>query len=186
MAIGLASFGLVRITSVQTDSMSPDVNSGSLTVSLRLPTSEVKAGDVISVRTIDGNNEDVLGRVVAIEATETNNIYEYSLKSDNNLLPDEWLYKTTGNSYKLSFSIPVLGYFVQFLKSPIGAFVYILAILGLAITYMRVLHAPVSDENKKKKLELQEKRYSEENDHNGIDDINTLFELVETKGPKEK
>ena len=181
MAIGLASFGVVRITSIQTDSMSPEVSAGALTVSTRLPTSEVKAGDVISVRTVDGNKEDVLGRVIAIDATESNNIYEYSLKSDNNLLPDEWLYKTSGDSYKLSFSVPVLGYFVQFVKSPIGAFIYVLAILGLAITYMRIMHTPVSPENKEKKKQLRANRFAKDDQRDDVDEINALFEQADNK-----
>jgi len=180
MAIGLASFGVVRITSVQTSSMSPEINSGSLTVSTRTPTSKIKAGDVISTRTVDGNSEDVLGRVVSIEAVD-GGIYEYSLKSDQNPLPDEWVYKTSGDTYKLSYSIPVLGHFIQFLKTPVGAILYILAIAGLAFVYLKKMHDPISAQKKIAKQRLKAQRLAESKKHDGVDEIEALLELAKNK-----
>lgn len=180
MAIGLASFGVVRITSIQTSSMSPEINSGALTVSTRVSTADVKAGDIISARTIDGNNEDVLGRVVSISKSK-GGVYEYSLKSDSNLLPDEWVYKTSGDSYKMSFSVPVLGGFVQLLKTPVGALIYILAIIGLAVVYVKSMHTPLSVEKKEEKKRLKTERAIEANQHGGVDEIIALLALAGNK-----
>lgn len=175
--LGLTALGTIRITSVETDAMNPAIRSGALVVSTRTPISEVKAGDVISVRTTDGNSQDVLGRVTQISNSSDNeSVYEYSLQSDANLLPDPWAYKATGDTYKLAANIPLAGYVVQAFKEPISASIFLILIAALAFVYVRFLHAPESLATKTAK---QNKILAAQQEKNGQDSVAEILALFD-------
>jgi len=181
-ATGLSLLGVIRVTSIQTEAMSPTLPKGSLAVSLQTPTKEIKPGDIISVRTIDGNNEDTLGRVETIQPIEDTSVYSYTLKSDGNPVMDEWLYKTNSDTYKLIFSTPIIGHIAQLFKTPLGAVSFFLIIITLVVYYLRVIHGPESLISKIEKADKKAKRIREENEgFGGVDQLSTWFTIKLTK-----
>lgn len=182
ISTGMTSLGIIRISSIQTSAMEPTIAEGSLALSLRVPTSTIKPGDIISVRTIDGNNEDTLGRVEKIDSINKTSVYSYTLKSDDNPLPDEWLYKTNTDTYQLVFSTPVLGTITQFFKHPSIAAMFVLIIGILAYIYVMRMHAPQSFASRVDKVDRKERiRREEEEKFGGVDELTTWFTEKEKK-----
>jgi hypothetical protein len=175
-AVVMNTTGWVRVSDIRTDSMAPAVAKNSLTITMRVPLSEVKRGDIISVRTAVDNNQDVLGRVKSISREKGTNIYDYNIQADNNPLPDQWGYKSSGEAYKLVASIPVLGFIPFILKSIWGAALLGVIILALAGLYVWNMHGPISTTTKLARARKRAEYLKEERDsHNGVDEIYALF-----------
>lgn len=175
--MGLTHLGTVRVTSVQTDAMAPSIKSGALVLSTRTAIKDVKADDIISIRTESGNRQDVLGRVKTIKSdAENDSIYEYTLQSDANLLPNTYTYKNEGDTYRLLVSVPLVGYAVQGVKDPLPATIFLAAMVLLVVLYLRFLHAPASEATQKAKADKRAADNYTAQNYGGVDDMLALFE----------
>ncbi len=164
--LGLESLGTIRVTSVSSDMMSPAVPKHSLAITLAVPSSQIHNGDVILVRTVTTNNQDVLSRVVKI-TKNNNSIYQYSLKSDNSIVPDPWEYKIGSQTFKLLVAVPLAGFLISIIQSPVGAVFFLIVILALLFGYLKGLYGSRTAEEKVAQAEERAKRKEYEKTHYG-------------------
>lgn len=141
--------------------MTPTVPLGSLAIGLRTPFSQIKENDVVISQTAGTNSQDTVGRIKSIQHLR-GTVYEYALKGDKNPLPDNWVYKTSSDGYVMKAAVPIIGYLVNAIKSPIGAIVYLLLVLSLVILYLKVFHSPTSHETLDMRRRLKEQRAAKE------------------------
>lgn len=154
--------------------MSPTVLQNSFVISVATPSKEIKKGDIVLLRTVTTNSQDVLGRVTSVQAKD-NNIYQYELKGDNNPTPDPWDYKTGSETFKLYIAIPVVGFFINILHAPLGAAAFILIGAALMIAYLFGLFGSRTFEEKQQLVESRAARAEEEKNRFG--NTETMKEL---------
>ncbi|GAA3542129.1 signal peptidase I [Nocardioides daeguensis] len=114
-------------------SMGPDIPAGALGFSRPVPATDLAVGDVVSVLTSDRTR--VTHRIVDIAGTgETRSL---TLQGDANGTPDTETYQV-GRTDRLFWSVPLLGYAVAWLGSPLGLFLLGGVVLGLlAVIFKR-------------------------------------------------
>jgi signal peptidase len=123
---------------VLSGSMEPDIKVGDVVVVKKVDGSDIKAGDVVTYKI--GNDIYVTHRVV--EAVEEDGKFLFKTKGDaNNKEDDDWI-KEENLVGKLAFHIPKAGYFVDFVRTPIGFVCFFVApisiLIGLGIKDMNV------------------------------------------------
>ncbi|RLG16450.1 signal peptidase I [Nanoarchaeota archaeon] len=126
----ISKVGSERFLVVLGGSMSPTINMGDLVIVTPTNFEEVKINDVIAFRDRD-RNIPVTHRVV--------NITEGGLitKGDANEDPDHWVVKPDDIIGKVSFTIPLVGYFVHYARSKYG-FIFLVLIPGMIVIYGEV------------------------------------------------
>lgn len=124
----------VRI--VQTGSMEPAIPVGAVVV-VR-PADAYRVGDVITYQRI-GDAEATTHRIVADEVIA--GVLSYSVQGDANNAPDAAPVREHEVLGKVWFSVPYLGYVLDFVRQPLGFFLIIgvpaLAILGEEVVKIR-------------------------------------------------
>ena len=137
-----------HIDAVLSGSMSPSIRTGDLVITRPLPAEEIKAGDIITFFSpLDG--KPVTHRVVRLIVREEGGergIF-FRTKGDANEDEDPFIVPSCNVIGKVVFHLPLLGYFLMFLKSRIG-FLLLIAIPGAVIiaTEMRNLWRYLSEE----------------------------------------
>lgn len=126
---------------VQSGSMEPAIHTGSLVVSK--PMAEYAIDDVITYNDDSTNQTPTTHRVVEIK--NDNGAVSYVTKGDANNDRDRKAVEQKNVLGKVLFSVPYLGYIVDFIKKPIG-FILVVLIPALLI---------VSEEAKKIWLEIK-------------------------------
>lgn len=104
--------------SVQTGSMKPGINPGDLVVVNRVPASEVKIGDVITYANPNNPKQTITHRMVQ-RLSGKNSAGSLVTKGDANFTTDA----PVPEKYvigKVERHIPYLGYFVDFIRKPLG------------------------------------------------------------------
>ena len=126
----ISKVGSERFLVVLGGSMSPTINMGDLVIVNPTDFEEVEVNDVIAFRDRD-RNIPVTHRVV--------NITEGGLitKGDANEDPDHWVVKPDDIIGKVSFTIPLVGYFVHYARSKYG-FIFLVLIPGMIVIYGEV------------------------------------------------
>lgn len=129
----------VMLTTVNGSAMSPAIPGGSLAFSAATSSADVKNGDIVAINSSRAKtNVTVVGRVVA--KNEDNGSFYYRLQSDNNVLPNDWVYKTDDSTYKVLFAVPVIGALMTFFSTTVGAAVLVASVIALACVYVFGLH----------------------------------------------
>lgn len=128
----------VPFAAVTSNSMTPTIKQGDLLVVEGVNTSALHVGDIIVYKTTDPylSGELIVHRIVKVYSVN-GEIVGYVTKGDNNPQPDNvaGFEPPTGIPPqdvvgKVVFVIPLLGYFVLFLKQPLG-FLAILIVVCL-------------------------------------------------------
>ncbi|KAA1399238.1 signal peptidase I [Aeromicrobium ginsengisoli] len=101
----------------QSGSMAPAVDTGALGISRTVPASDLKVGDVVTVRT--GTGVRVTHRIKDI--SHSGDKATLVLKGDANKVPDDKVY-VVKSAPRLLFDVPKAGYVVSFISGPIGIF----------------------------------------------------------------
>jgi signal peptidase I len=122
----------VRPLVFRSGSMSPDVPTGSLGFSRSTAGADVKVGDVVTVTTKTGTK--VTHRVVT--ATYHGSTVTLQLKGDANKTPDADLYQV-GSAPRLLFSVPKVGYVVNWLSRAPGSYVLALYVALMLVVVAR-------------------------------------------------
>lgn len=129
----------VMLTTVNGSAMSPAAPSGSLAFSVATPSDDITNGDIVAINNSrTKENVTVVGRVVAKNVD--NESFYYRLQSDNNVLPNDWVYKTNDTTYKMLFAVPVIGALMSFFSTVLGATVLIASTVLLACVYVFIMH----------------------------------------------
>lgn len=121
-----------KILAVLSGSMSPTISVGSLAVVM--PASEYKVGDIITFKQTDEASKKLTTthRISSIE--NSNGVPFFATKGDTNNAADNALISKEQIIGKYRFSVPLLGYLVKYIQTPIGL-VLIIIIPSTLIIY---------------------------------------------------
>ena len=114
--------GNIKTMSVLSGSMEPAIHTGSVIVVK--PVSNYKIGDVISFGKNTKTDIPTTHRIVEVRAQEGQMIYKTKGDANNSEDTSEVLQKDVIG--KVYFSIPYLGYIIDFVKKPVGLMVVII------------------------------------------------------------
>ena len=121
----------VSLLVVLSDSMSPTIKMGDLVLTTSINPSKVKEGDIITYTKRNDSNSFVTHRV--IEVINQGNEISFKTKGDANEDADIRIIPSSNLKGKVLFSIPYGGYFVRFIRTPIGFIMFIIVPAGLII-----------------------------------------------------
>ncbi len=121
--------GNYKLYAVMSGSMSPKIRTGSIVVVK--PITEYKVGDVVTYKT-SGSTDKTTHRIVEIQTV--NNEKVAITRGDANNAPDTKPVKASQIVGKEYFSIPCLGYVLQYIKTPVGL-ILIIIIPAVIIIY---------------------------------------------------
>jgi len=143
--------GDFKVLAVLSGSMEPAIHTGSVVVIK--PAGTYKIGDIITFGKIGKNQTTITHRIYDIRLQEGQPIY--ITKGDANNAPDIKDITQTEIQGKVLFSIPLVGYAVDFAKQPLG-FLLIIIIPALAIIIDEVRKIVTeAKKNKQKKNPVQ-------------------------------
>lgn len=125
--------GKLEIKIVQSGSMEPTIKTGSLAV-IR-PNDTYKEGDIITFGKDTKKNVPTTHRIIATRVES--GITIYTVKGDANNSPDPTEVRQSEIIGKVIFSVPYLGYIMDFAKKPLG-FVLLIGLPALYIVYDEV------------------------------------------------
>jgi signal peptidase len=121
-----------QVDTVLSGSMEPELEVGSLVVTRPVPPEMIKVGDVITFRQATANNELASHRVIGIFK---NSPICFETKGDANDKADPVKVPARDLVGKICLHIPMMGFFVEFLKTPTG-FLFGVVIPGLIVTFL--------------------------------------------------
>jgi len=149
VAAGLVVLGLLAITVgprflpyqaliVRSGSMSPTIPTGSIIFYTKIPSANVKVGDVIVFQKPGSTNEKVTHRVYKIGQDSTGRYF--ITKGDANGSPDDWRVPAVGTGWIARFHLPSIGYALVYLQSTLARLLLLVipAILLGAITLYEI------------------------------------------------
>jgi signal peptidase len=139
--------GNYKLFIVQSGSMEPAIKMGSLVIVK--PAKDYKIGDVISFGLVTKTKAPTTHRIYDIKVTDGK--ISYITKGDANNAPDQREVSKKDVIGKVLFSIPYLGYAVDFAKKPLGFALIILVPAAIII----------GDEIKKIYEEIKKKKQNE-------------------------
>ena len=128
-----------RVDAVLSGSMEPEIRVGSIEVTQPVQAEAIKTGDIITF-TSPATGKLTSHRVVAIEESTS---YRFRTKGDANESADPFLVPAQNVVGRVCFHLSILGYIIQFLKTPTGLF--LLGLCGLIIIVAEIgstLEAP--------------------------------------------
>jgi len=143
---------------VSTGSMEPAIKTGSIVFST-LQNQEINKGDIIVFTSPDNQEITVIHRVMDIEENE------YTTKGDNNENKDSWVVFKNDIKGEVIFSLPYIGYVIDFMKSPIGFGISIgIPALILILTFIKKIKDGINEEvDKRTKEEILKEKISKQN-----------------------
>ena len=146
--------GNYKLMIVQSGSMAPAIKMGSVVVVK--PADDYKIGDVITFGPYSRTKAPTSHRIYDIKVVDGQSVY--ITKGDANNAPDAREIQKRDVLGKVLFSVPYIGFAVDFAKKPIG-FVLIIGIPAVII---------ISDEVKKIIREVKKTKETKESDKRGI------------------
>jgi signal peptidase I len=123
-----------RTYEVLSGSMAPALPVGSLIVDLPSDAGSIQPRDVITFPRPDNPGEMVTHRVIARQQGPFGPVFV--TKGDANGVPDSWRVSATGTAWKLTVAVPLAGYMLGLVRTPIGLLLTLLVpglvLLGMA------------------------------------------------------
>lgn len=108
----------VKVKVVKSGSMEPAIHTGGIVVDM--PASEYHVGDVVTFGADTKTQIPTTHRIVAIEQVDNNLIF--TTKGDANDAPDNGKIRLADIHGKVIFTVPYVGYVLDFAKQPLGFF----------------------------------------------------------------
>ena len=142
--VGVRLFG-IEIYTVLSGSMEPAYQTGSVIYVMEADTEELKAGDVITFQL----NGGVIATHRIVEVSEENGEIFYRTKGDANDVADGAPVSAKQIVGKPIFTIPQLGYLVNYIQSPSGRYATIA--LGAFLLWMNILPEIIFGKNRSEK-----------------------------------
>jgi len=137
--------GNYKVLTVISGSMEPTIKTGSVVVVK--PADDYNVGDVVTFGKVGKNNNPVTHRIVSA-TTSANGAELYTTKGDANNNNDENSLSKNQIVGKVLFSVPYMGYAVDFAKKPIG-FALIIIVPAVAIIGDEIIKIVREIKNKK-------------------------------------
>lgn len=116
----LAPFAGWRIETVMSGSMEPAIPVGGMVILGPVSASSIQVGDIISY---DNGQVEICHRVIAVDEGDP---ARYITKGDANRSPDGTSVTPDKVTGKLVVTLPLAGYLINFVKTPLGLFFTIL------------------------------------------------------------
>jgi len=110
--------GFYHTRAVLTGSMEPAVKKGSLIVNKWIEDRDIRKGDIVTFRKPTERNVFITHRIEKVKKTEP--LYRFRTKGDANGATDFWEITQANIEGKVIFTIPFLGYLIEFFKTPVG------------------------------------------------------------------
>ncbi len=127
------SIGSYQILKVVSGSMEPAIHTGSVIVIKEIDPAELKVGDIVTFRSAEYDSQLVTHRIVRIDESSPSGLV-FTTKGDANDTPDINPLPAALVAGRQLFSIPLLGYVMDFMQSRKGTLLLIiLPCLALAI-----------------------------------------------------
>jgi signal peptidase I len=121
-----------KIYEVQSGSMTPTINMGSLIIVKEINPKDIKTNDIITYK---GSTQSlVTHRVVDIQKKKE---FNFVTKGDANTTPDPLVVRGEDVFGKVIFSIPIIGYILNFLKTNIYFIISIILLIILTFIYIK-------------------------------------------------
>ena len=151
--------GNIDIKIVQSGSMEPSIKTGGLVIIK--PFSEYHIGDVIMFGEDTKTKVPTTHRIVADEVRS--GVFYYTTKGDANEDPDPQQVKQSEVIGKVLFSIPYLGYVLDFAKKPMG-FILLIGVPATLVVFDEV--ANILRETRKLKMKKEDDLTIDDKDTN--------------------
>jgi signal peptidase len=120
---------------IYSGSMEPSVKVGSLLVAKPVAAENLQVGDVIVFRHPESPNTTITHRIAGIR--EENGQRIFTTKGDASSNPDPREVRLQGQVGKMAYTIPYLGYLVDFIRTKEGALIFLVApALGLGLMHL--------------------------------------------------
>lgn len=137
-----------RVDCVLSGSMEPELHTGSLVVTRPASPGEIQVDDIITFHDYSSESDTITHRVIRV--WENNPIY-FQTKGDANSVPDPFTVASKNLIGVVCFKLPVIGYFILFLKTPVGFVVSIVVpTIILIIIYSKTIWQEVARYRKRK------------------------------------
>lgn len=123
-----------KVLTVLSGSMEPTIHVGSVVVLQQVDASQIQAGEIITFARPDRPSELVTHRVVAVDSGPQGRLFV--TRGDANGSNDPWRVDGAGGGLRYLFNIPLLGYLMGGLRSPLGHLLFVIvpaAALGLLL-----------------------------------------------------
>ena len=151
--------GFYHTRAVLTGSMEPAVKKGSLIVNKWIEDRDIRKGDIVTFRKPTERNVFITHRIEKVKKTEP--LYRFHTKGDANEASDFWEITQANIEGKVIFTIPFLGYLIEFFKTPVGfILVVVLPLLIFIIKEIlqtRKIYQEIKAKGKKKPKEKKKK-----------------------------
>jgi len=135
VAYGLLFLGGYRPVVVYSGSMEPTLGVGSLALVERVPSAEVRVGDVLTFADPAQSGRLVTHRVVeTVERREGG--LAYRTKGDANTHRDPWAIALPEDAGRLAFDVPYVGYALWYAKTREARTALVLFLAGLVLTLL--------------------------------------------------
>jgi len=136
-----------RVDTVLTGSMEPRLKVGSLVVTVPVEPDTISVGDIITFWPATGERNTITHRVIGITQ---NSPLRFETMGDANTKPDPNTVRQQNVVGKAHFTVPSVGFFTEFLKTPVG-FIFGMVIPGIIIIalYVASLVRALSAQNTK-------------------------------------
>jgi signal peptidase len=119
---------------VSGNSMSPALQNDDAVVITASGQDELSVGDVVLFNDPDNPQREIVHRIVAFQEEE-GSLYAVT-KGDANPVPDPFLTPISRIQGKVSVTVPKLGIFLSFVRTPPGFIICIFCPLGLMVLYL--------------------------------------------------
>ncbi len=116
-----------RVYTVLSGSMQPAIPVGSEVVAVAVPASQIRVGDIITFQRPGHAGELVTHRIVDTERSPRTGQLYWITRGDANGVPDQWRIPAQGTGLEYAFHVPLIGYALVALSSPLGRVTFILA-----------------------------------------------------------
>ena len=123
-----------RVDAVLTGSMEPEMKVGSLVVTTPVEPEDIELGDIITFHQNSVSENPISHRVVGIVG---NSPSYFETKGDANGNADPFRVPAQNLIGKICFQVPSVGYFTEFLKTPLG-FIFGMVIPGIVIIVLYI------------------------------------------------
>ncbi len=121
-----------RIDAVRSNSMAPEKKRGALVIAQPVKPESILLNDIIIFQPVGVGENLLCHRVVTIEH---NSPLQFLTKGDAYAAADPYPVPAQNVAAKVIYHVPVLGYAILFLKTPVG-FLVTLLIPGITVTFM--------------------------------------------------
>jgi len=129
---------------VVSGSMEPIIKTGSVVLTKPIDPKMINTGDIVAFTSPSNPKNVILHRVVGLKSTEP---LRFQTKGDNNNAPDSWDLMDVGILGQHVYTIPYVGYVINFVRTPVGfALLIVIPVILFVISQILNIKRYIKDE----------------------------------------